>query len=178
MSKYVGEVLKNNKGLKYKVLYTVPAKKNGTQYYGIEFLETGFKSTVCGREILTGLIKDRLHPIVHGVGAIGFATAAKNKRIYNIWNHMLGRCYNPLRKEYLSYGMKGVLVSKRWLRFDFFLKDFLKIDGYNEELFNQNLLELDKDKKQLHLPYNERAYSLETCTFLCPEENLSLRIFD
>lgn len=38
--------------------------------------------------------------------------------IYAIWDSMIQRCYNPNRRDFKSYGAKGVTVCDRW-RLDF-----------------------------------------------------------
>ena len=84
---------------------------------------------------------------------------------------MLLRCYDKNSKEYKRYGAKGVKVCLRWHSFENFKNDIKLIDGYNEELFNNNKLYLDKDKKQIDIPIEKRVYSLYTCTFLTAKEN-------
>lgn len=44
-------------------------------------------------------------------------------RLYNIWNHMLGRCYNPNNKKYKDYGARGIIVCPEWKNdFEEFMK--------------------------------------------------------
>jgi hypothetical protein len=44
-------------------------------------------------------------------------------RIYRIWTNMLERCNNPNNPFYKDYGGRGIIVCKRWLKFENFLKD-------------------------------------------------------
>ena len=34
--------------------------------------------------------------------------------IYSIWDSMIQRCYNPKRRDFKSYGAKGITVCDRW----------------------------------------------------------------
>lgn len=44
--------------------------------------------------------------------------------IYNSWNNMKQRCYNPNHLNYADYGGRGIMVCSRWLgSFSNFLKD-------------------------------------------------------
>lgn len=173
MSKHIGQIYKNNKGLEFKVVEKLQNKPR----FKIEFINSGYVTTVSDSNILKGSIKDKLSPSVNGIGIIGYADTTKNGKTikeYEVWTSMLDRCYNEKSKEYIYYGAKGVVVSKRWLRFDYFLEDFNKVDGYNEEFFLKGELVLDKDKKQLNLPSHQKLYSLETCTLLSKTENSML----
>lgn len=42
---------------------------------------------------------------------------------YRIWNHMLGRCYNPTDGNYKRYGGRGITVCDRWKEFTNFYAD-------------------------------------------------------
>lgn len=44
-------------------------------------------------------------------------------RIYNIWNGMMKRCYNPRTKNYKNYGGRGISVCKEWHTFKKFFED-------------------------------------------------------
>lgn len=49
-----------------------------------------------------------------------------NHPLYNAWNHMMFRCYNPKAKFYSSYGGRGIVVVERWHIFENFVKDMGK----------------------------------------------------
>jgi hypothetical protein len=34
--------------------------------------------------------------------------------LYNVWNGMLHRCYNPRRKAFKNYGERGIKVYREW----------------------------------------------------------------
>lgn len=52
----------------------------------------------------------------------GHATGYRS-RTYRSWLGMLERCTNPKHKHYTRYGGRGIVVCKRWLKFDNFLAD-------------------------------------------------------
>lgn len=52
------------------------------------------------------------------------------KKEYNIWYHMLGRCYNNSDAFYHVYGGADVTVCTRWFNLSNFLEDL----GKNGEL--------------------------------------------
>lgn len=43
--------------------------------------------------------------------------------MYDRWQAMLQRCYNPNRKDYKHYGGRGIKVCKRWHKFTQFAGD-------------------------------------------------------
>ena len=69
--------------------------------------------------------------------------------------------------------MKGVTVCDRWKCFAYFLEDIKHIEGYDEEKFYANKLDLDKDIKQINVPVNQKVYSLDTCMFVDKHINRS-----
>ena len=163
----IGNIFKNNKGLKFRVndyLYT----KGSELYFEIEFIDTHNKKICSHRAIREGSIKDEYAPNKYGVGYIGRASSNEyNKKAYKKWDSMLSRCYNKNNIEYNNYGGNGVTVCDRWLCFEYFLEDLIKIDGWNEEDFINGKLQLDKDKKQPNKKY--KIYSLETCCLINKE---------
>lgn len=59
-----------------------------------------------------------------------------NKRLYNIYNSMKGRCYNPNNSRYYCYGARGIVICDQWLGakgFQNFKKWALK-NGYRDDL--------------------------------------------
>ena len=69
------------------------------------------------------------------------------------------------------YGEKGNAVSERWNRFDYFLNDIPLIQGYDEELFKNKKLKLDKDILFKNSNNKNKIYSLETCMWITDKEN-------
>lgn len=88
-----------------------------------------------------------------------------------VWHSMISRCNNPNNKSYKYYGLVGVRVCEEWQEFANFLHDVPLIDGYNETLFLNGVLQLDKDMKQQHIPKFMSVYSKETCAWLTRKQN-------
>lgn len=167
----IGKSFCNKEGYLFTVKKYFLNSRNNYKRIIIEF-ESGFKMITSTSAVKRGSVIDRLSPTVHNKGIIGYASYKGNEREYHRWKSMIRRCYDPNSKEYARYGGKGVTVSERWLRFDLFLQDIENVDGFNRESFEDGLLELDKDAKQLNIPLHKRIYSLSTCTFLSPSENM------
>jgi hypothetical protein len=164
----IGAIFKNTKGCEFQV----NSKVSGI-WYEITFLSTGFTTIVPCYRIITGSISDYLYPSISGIGCLGFAKPKNNLLAYHRWRAMLARCYVPNDPAFPDYGAKGVTVCERWWRFDHFLEDLPKIEGYDEGLFFDRKLDLDKDKKQQGV--ENKIYSLETCCFLTRIENNRFR---
>jgi len=88
---------------------------------------------------------------------------------------MLSRCYNANDSSYKFYGMKGVTVCERWFRFDYFIEDIKKIEGFSEKKFFNGELELDKDIKQFNS--NTKEYNVLNCSFVSKLNNIQYRKF-
>lgn len=101
-----------------------------------------------------------------GVGYLGYNNSIGNEQEYALWKGIIERCYRKNRQDYKNYGNKGVTVCERWKCFSNFLEDIKNIEGYDEEEFKNNKLDLDKDIKQKNLPVNKKIYSLDTCMFV------------
>jgi hypothetical protein len=56
-------------------------------------------------------------PQDHITSATGKILRSKD-RLYNIWQQMRQRCYNPRCKDYPHYGGRGIVISEEW-RADF-----------------------------------------------------------
>lgn len=138
--------------------------------YKIEFLDYPYIThvTISNLKTKNGLYNP-FYPSVANIGYIGNASKSINKKIYDIWRHMIGRCYSINNKDYCRYGAKGITVEKRWHCFEYFLEDVKLIDGWSKTLFDEGKITLDKDKKQIHL--KEKIYSKEMCTWLSKKEN-------
>ncbi len=44
-------------------------------------------------------------------------------RTYESWQHMNQRCKNPNNQDYHNYGGRGIIICKRWEKFENFLED-------------------------------------------------------
>jgi hypothetical protein len=169
----IGMIFKNNSDQEYQVLYISRIKPNKNKVYRIRFNKTGYERDIEKVEIKRGKIKDKLTPSVFGVGSLGEIKMVNCKKEYNLWSDMLERCYEPKCKAYPNYGGNGVTVSEHWKTFSNFLKDMVAIEGYDEKLFKQGEIFLDKDIKQLGR--SNKIYSFDTCIFVSREINNKFR---
>ena len=53
----------------------------------------------------------------------GYASRGEKTRTYKAWRSMKGRCLNPKIKDYHNYGGRGIVICKRWMKFENFLED-------------------------------------------------------
>ena len=143
---------------------------NGTSYYNVKFIKSGYETTACSsqiRGIKNRHVQDRLSPSVFNVGILGFAYAKDNPKLFDVWRSMIARCYNPKNQSYKTYGAKGITVCDRWKRFDYFLEDAIKLPGYNKEKIETGKLVLDKDI----IDRSVKMYCPESCCFITRAEN-------
>lgn len=162
----LGKEYENSNGRVFVVTGIEKDIRNKT-VYKIRFIQSGYETIVYKQKITQKKIKDVYEPILCDIAYIGNVSYKGNEKYYNIWRGIIRRCYDPRRKDYKSYGGKGVAVSDRWHCFEYFLEDICKVDGYDEQMFLEGKIELDKDIKS----HNSKLYSLETCTFVTPKEN-------
>lgn len=95
-----------------------------------------------------------------------------NKKVYRKWTRMLYRCYNEdFHQTKKGKNYIGCTVCDRWLSLSNFVEDVPKIDGYDEEMFLNGELELDKDKKN---DTDDKNYIMKYCTWLPKPENSGL----
>jgi hypothetical protein len=118
-----------------------------------------------------GKVKNPYDKTVYNVACIGeigdFKTYVNGvpNREYNLWKHMINRCYSG---NYPTYA--NVTVCERWLVFANFLEDLPFIENYEWWLENENqYIALDKDLKQIGV--ENKVYSLETVKFVSASEN-------
>jgi len=153
--------------------------------YG-EFIVNGITDKLCGRaklyecsfvisnytflanknEIINCNIKDPYFPNILGIACIG--NARRNNCLYSRWLSMIYRCYKYDCKDYKNYGGKGITVCDRWLCFENYIIDVVMIDGYDEKLILQGLLELDKDLKL------GEQYNVANCIWITKNKNVEL----
>lgn len=73
-----------------------------------------------------------------------------NTRLYQIWQSMKDRCYNPNNKRYNRYGGRGIAVCDEWR------KDFIKFYDWATENGYSSDLTIDRVD-------NDRDYSHSNC---------------
>lgn len=143
-------------------------RQNRNKVYEIEFDEYNgvkFRKLVTSILIKRKNIKNPYFPVVCGIGFTGSADVKSNRREYDRWRNMINRCYNIEDIRYKSYGGNGVTVCQRWLSFERFLEDIVRIEGYSEE--NIDNISLDKDTKVK----GNKIYSPSTCVFISKGDN-------
>jgi hypothetical protein len=170
----IGKAYKTVNSDEYIIKSIAEKLSTGHKKYTIQFINTGWETTVHQSSIIAGQIKDRMKPSVFGVGYIRNAST-KNNKYWNTWHNMLNRCYNQKSKDYNSYGGIGVTVCDRWKCFEFFIQDIKLIDGYNDFDFDNKSIVLDKDLKQVSVDSAKKIYSPETCCFIDKKTNQELR---
>jgi hypothetical protein len=82
-----------------------------------------------------------------------------NNRIYQIWENMKQRCYNPKAKNYKNYGGRGIVVCDEWLNFNSF-ENWAINNGY------QDSLTLDRKENNLN-------YTSDNCRWITNLEQQS-----
>jgi hypothetical protein len=131
----------------------------------VEFIDTGFRATTRSDRILSGKIKDPLHPSIYEVGYLGEGKYCSTKgrgltKTYTAWKAMLRRCYCPkaltVRPSYLN-----CTVDERWHNFQVFAE-------WYEENYKEGF-QLDKDLLQCDVA--NKVYSPETCIFVSHADN-------
>ena len=92
------------------------------------------------------------HNITHG---------ESNTRLYEIYSHMKGRCYNKNHDAFRVWGGKGIIICKQWL------DDFL--------VFKKWALENKyTDKKVIHRINPNFNYEPNNCIWVTPTEHISI----
>ena len=170
-SLHIGNIVENKSGHKAEVLGFIKRDKKET-LVTLGFLNTGAIKDFGVGNVYKKSFKDDMEPFVYGVGFSGSETKKGNYYEYKTWNHMLERCYSKNTASYKYYGGRGVTVCDRWHNFSLFLKDVVKLEGYeNYSKHNvkgtRNPYSLDKDRKGDGL-----SYSFENCMFLTSKEQI------
>ena len=114
----VGKLCKSLNSGGFKIL-----KYNGAKNVEIQFLKTGFKTSVQLINIKSGSIKDPYLPSVCGVGVTGTkyqpTINGSNTKEYDLWRDMLKRCYSDTyQKKQPTY--KDCEVSENFKYYEYF----------------------------------------------------------
>ena len=159
----VGKVCKSKSSGDFKVL-----KYNNAKDVEIQFLKTGYETTVQLGDIRNGNVKDPYSPSVHGVGVTGTKYPTKVNGViakeYALWHNMLQRCYsNTFQKRNPTY--EGCEVSENFKSYEYFYEWC-----HNQVGFSNKDWQLDKDL----LVKGNKVYSEYSCVFLPNEVNTLL----
>lgn len=131
--------------------------------------ENGERATVKWSEYESGGVRNPFTPTILGKGFMGKGAYSRKTHLreYEMWVHMLERCYSPLLKK-RAPGYEDVTCCDRWLNFQYFCED---IHAYGQDIYDKDAkYELDKD---LLRPGN-KLYSPERCCLLPTELNCIL----
>ena len=159
----VGKVCKSLNSGDFKIL-----KYNDTANVVIQFLKTGYETTVRLTNIRNGNVKDTYLPSVYGIGVFGTkypsrVNGVKTKE-YKLWHSMLVRCYSDtIKKKHPTY--EGCEVSDNFKSYEYFYEWCQNQIGFGVEGF-----ELDKDL----LVKGNKIYSEDSCVFIPQEVNTLL----
>ena len=176
-SKYkIGSVVTNKHNQTFTIISkgrkSEPSGRRST-FYMIRFNDTTYERLVGASTLYNECyIKDPFKPSHRGIGYLGNYTGSTRNRHYSVWAAMLSRCYNPKSESWHLYGGAGVTVDPRWHSFENFNNDIRQLEGYDETLFSQRAIELDKDTKQDGVEH--KIYSKDTCIFLPCADNVQL----
>ena len=160
----VGKVCKSLNSGDFKIL-----KYNDARNVEIQFVNTGFETSVQLTNLRNGKVKDPYSPSVFGVGVLGTKYPSKVNGVqtkeYVLWCHMLTRCYSDeFKKKQPTY--EGCEVSDKFKSYEYFYEWCHSQIGFDND-GNGNQFQLDKDL----LVKGNKIYSESTCVFLPREIN-------
>ena len=164
---YVGKVCKSLNSGDFKIL-----KYNDSRNVEIQFLKTGYETSVELGNIKSGSVKDLYSPSVYGAGITGTKYPPTINGVitkeYDLWQSMLQRCYSKnFQKKHQTY--EGCEVSDNFKSYEYFYEWCNKQIGFSND-GDGNPFQLDKDL----LIKGNKVYSETTCVFLPREINLLL----
>ena len=159
----VGKIFKSKSSGDFKIV-----KYNNNRNVEIQFLRTGFETSVHLVQVKNGSIKDPYLPSVYGIGVVGtkypISVNGRNIKEYDLWCNMLKRCYSDtLKKKYPTY--EGCKCSENFKSYEYFYEWCNKQIGFGNKDWH-----LDKDL----LIKGNKVYSENTCIFIPAEINLVL----
>ena len=156
----VGKIYKSKSSGDFKIL-----KYNDAKDVVIQFLKTGYETSVQLVQVKNGSVKDPYSPSVFGVGVLGtkysITISGRNTKEYNLWQSMLRRCYSDCsKKQRPTY--EGCEVSNNFKSYEYFYEWCHEQIGFSADGFD-----LDKDL----LIKGNKVYSEPTCVFIPKEIN-------
>ena len=159
----VGKVYKSKLSGDFKIV-----KYNDSKNVEIQFINTGFETTVQLTNIRKGNVKDPYLPSVYGFGVLGTKYPSRVNGVltkeYELWGGMLERCYSDVyKKKYSTY--IDCEVSENFKSYEYFYEWCHKQIGFGNKDWH-----LDKDL----LTKGNKVYGENTCIFIPSEINLVL----
>ena len=156
----VGKVFKSLNSGDFKIV-----KYNDAKDVEVQFLKTGFETTVQLVQVKIGEVKDRYSPSVYGVGILGTKCPSSKSGVqtkeYKLWTDMLQRCYSDVyKKQRPTY--EGCEVSDKFKSYEYFYEWCHSQIGFDNQGWH-----LDKDL----LVKGNKVYSEDSCVFLPSEIN-------
>lgn len=103
-----------------------------------------------------------------GINDMPHGWPSEHKRVYNLWFHMLRRCYDAnqhLRARGTHYA--DCSVCDRWMLLSNFSEDIKSLSGYDEWVNNTDVC-LDKDS----IIEGNRIYCPDACSFITKVKNI------
>ncbi len=160
----VGKVYKSLNSGDFKIL-----KYNGSKNVEIQFLKTGYQTSVRLGDIRNGNLKDPYSPSVYSIGIVGtkypISEGGVLTKEYILWTHMLQRCYSDsYKKKQPTY--EGCEVGDNFKYYEYFYEWCNKQIGFGNE-GDENPFHLDKDL----LIKGNKVYSENTSVFIPREIN-------
>ena len=164
----VGKVCKSLNSGDFKIV-----KYNNNRNVEIQFVKTGFKTSVHLVQVKSGSIKDPYSPSVYGVGVVGtkypITINGIQTKEYVLWKRMLERCYSDSAYQKQRPTYEGCEVSDNFKSYEYFYEWCHSQIGFGND-GNGNPFHLDKDL----LTKGNKVYSEYSCVFIPAEINLLL----
>lgn len=136
-------------------------KRKGAHIFLVEF-EDGTRVKARHSNIKNGNVSNPYHyGNVCGIACLGNANS--KHFLYSHWSQMVRRCYDKTHIKYMDYGGRGIKVCKRWLCFEYFLKDIQCLDNY-EKLKDGRRFQIDRIN-------NNADYSIDNCKVVTVADN-------
>lgn len=116
----------------YDVLYECDFKSNdGHRMFHVKCSKCGWETNIQMHQIK--YTKKCKHKNRFG-NYIESGKIWENKRLHNIFQGMLDRCYNPKDRAYRWYGAKGIKVCDEWIQNPESFEEWALDNGYQEGL--------------------------------------------
>lgn len=165
-SKKVGKFVKSNKNLDVLVLDYL-----GKSMFKVQFQNTGTIINISSSNLTKGEMRDPYAPNEFNTCCgkdNGEMDQKIRRKLYVTWENMISRCYDKTHTSYKNYGGKGKYVDNRWLCFEYFAEDCVKLNGWENKIKDWESYHLDKD-----LIGRGYIYSKKDCVWLHKNDNLA-----